>query len=209
MGTLSQTGETSAQNTEVAHTEEEEEFAKKLHMFNAKLQADEVMKRTKLPKTWMSHLRRISNIKKDFDKTKDSNLAYSKIITNTTSNDKAKYLINIVEEEITEAEQAKTKTSEILTTLETKVEEMSEEELGNNEDLRNEALEIIGTEAADLKNHYMARKRDEMESRQTEENTLWMQPIKIKVLRRSQKRSGNVTTGEALERVEVDLYMAP
>ena len=88
----------------------------------------------------------------------ESRTAYKKIVTDNATKDEVKYLIDIIEEGIAEAEQSKTKTYEILTTLETKVEEMSEKEVGNNEDLRNKALEIIGTEAADLKSHYVARK---------------------------------------------------
>ena len=56
----------------------------------------------------MSHLRRITNIKKDFDTTKtESNSAYNKIITENTTNEETKYLIDMVEEEISEAEKAK------------------------------------------------------------------------------------------------------
>ena len=139
------------------------------------------MKVTALATTWMSNLRRITNINKDFDKTKNSsNIAYSRIISDSTSNDEAKYLIYIVEEEISEAEQARNKTSEILTLLEAKVEAMSEAEVGNNEQLRNEALDIISSEATNLKNIFMARKRET--KRQIEEEPCSMQPLKIKVL---------------------------
>ena len=76
------------------------------------------------------------------------------------SNEETKYLIDIIEEEISEAEEAKSKTPENLSALETKIEGMMNEDVGNNDDLRNKALEIIGTEATNLKNQYMARKRE-------------------------------------------------
>ena len=37
---------------------------------------------------------------------------------------------------------------------------MTNEDVGNNDDLKKRALEIIGTEATHLKNQYMARKRE-------------------------------------------------
>ena len=61
-----------------------------------------------------------------------------------------------MEEEINEAENAKNKTSDILTLLETKVEAMTEAEVGNDENLRNQALDIISNEASNLKEIYMA-----------------------------------------------------
>ena len=112
MGTQNLTSGSSTQNSEATHREGEEEFTKGLQEFNTKLQSDEAKKVTKLAKTWMSHLRRITNIKKDFDTTKtESNSAYNKIITDSATNEGTKYLIDIVEEEISEAEQAKSKTS--------------------------------------------------------------------------------------------------
>ena len=120
--------------------------------FNSKLQNDEDMKVTTLAKTWTSNLRRVLNIKKDFDKTRsNSSLAYKRVISEATSSDEAKYFIDIVEEEINEAENARTKTSDILTLLETRVEAMTEAEVGNSEQLRNEAIDIISSEASNLK----------------------------------------------------------
>ena len=147
-------------NSEPTQRNDTEEFAKALNSFNSKLQTNDIMKVTALAKTWMSNLRRVVDIKKDFDKTKNnSNIAYNRIISDSTSNE-AKYLIDIVEEEISEAESARTKTSEILTLLERKVEAMTEAEVGNNEQLRNKAIDIISSEASNLKNIYMARKRE-------------------------------------------------
>ena len=147
MGNPDQTGNNSTQNTDPTIRNDEEQFTKELNSFNSKIQEDDIMKVTALAKTWMSNLRRISNIKKDFDKTNQtknsSNIAYSRIISDSTSNDEAKYLIDIVEEEISKAEHARNKTSEILTLLEAKVEAMSEAEVGNNDQLRNEAPDII------------------------------------------------------------------
>ena len=56
----------------------------------------------------------------------ESRAAYNKIVTDNATNDEAKYPIHLIEEGIAKDEQSKTKTSEILTALETKVEEMSE-----------------------------------------------------------------------------------
>ena len=70
MGTPNLTNGSSTQNNEATHREEEEEFAEGLIEFNAKLQADDTMKATKLVKTWVSQLRRITNTKTDFDTTR-------------------------------------------------------------------------------------------------------------------------------------------
>ena len=67
MGNPNLSSEPSAHNTESTHRKEEENFAQGLIDFNSELQADDTMKTTKLAKTWMSHLRRITNTKKDFD----------------------------------------------------------------------------------------------------------------------------------------------
>ena len=92
----------------------------------------------------MSHLRRRTNTKKDFYTTRtESDKAYNRIITDSATNEETKYLIDIIEEEISEAEQAKSKTSENLATLETKIEGMTEDDVGNNEDLKNQALEVV------------------------------------------------------------------
>ena len=82
------TGNNSTQNTTPIIINDEEELAKELNSFNSKIQEDDTMKVTTLAKTWMSNLRRITNIKKDFDKTKNSSkIAYSRIISDSTSND--------------------------------------------------------------------------------------------------------------------------
>ena len=85
---------------------------------------------------------------------------------------------------------------------------MNEEEVGNNEDLRNKALEIIGTEAADLKNYYMARKRETKRRVDKLKKTHFgCSPSKLKFSGEAKKKSANANTGEALKRVEVDPYM--
>ena len=71
-------------------------------------------------------------IKPDNSPVTNGDLEVNKILTENVTNDEAKYLIDLIEEGMAEAEQAQTKASDILTNLETKVEEMSEEEVGNN-----------------------------------------------------------------------------
>ena len=106
-----------AQNSDTTQGNDPEPFARELSEFNTKLQDDENLKLTSLAKTWKLNLRRILNIKKEFDKTRNkSNIAHNKVISETTTNDEAKYYIEIVEEEINEAENAKIKIKILLAT---------------------------------------------------------------------------------------------
>ena len=187
--------------TDPAIRNAEEEFAKELNSFNSKLQEDDTMKVTTLAKTWMLNLRRISNIKKDFDKTKNSsNIAYSRIISDSTSNDEAKYLID---------SGRRNKTLDIHTLLEAKVEAMSEAEVGNNELLRNEALDIISSEATNLKNIYMARKREtKRQVDRLKKSHAACSPSKLKFSGESKKDPPTLTLEKTYKGMEGDPYVA-
>ena len=162
------------------------EFAKELIAFNNRLQ--EAHKSTKMAKLWASAMRMIMSGNKTLNCTmENTNFAAHKVQNNNADDEEVKNAIEMLQESASDAKQAITKANDVLTTLKNNIEDLKDTEV--HDDLRNEVLEILDPEQAEIKISYPNTKRELQCRSETSEITWVMQPLKTTFQRRSQKGS--------------------